>query len=244
MTLGSSYYHVIVQGINKEYIFKNDLFIKKYKELIIQKKKDCNIVILAYCIMHNHAHFLIYSDKSEYLAKYMQRLNTSYSQYYNKQLKRVGYVFRNRYYSQAIFNEKQLYNCLTYIHNNPVKAGIVKNIKEYQYSSYNEFINKKEIINEQSLKLLFGSSKDYIDLFFILHDNYNDEEFMDIKEQNIAEYIEEIEMQYNNKIREIIKDRETMKNIIIKARKQTNVTLVELANILDVSKSTVAKYDK
>ena len=66
----------MVQGINKEYIFKNDAYIREYKRIIIQKLEDSNIIILAYCIMNNHAHFLIYAEKTEYLGKYMQKKNT------------------------------------------------------------------------------------------------------------------------------------------------------------------------
>lgn len=235
---------MIVQGINKEYIFRDEAFIQKYKEYIIKKLKESNVFILAYCIMNNHAHFLIYSEKSEYLGKYMQRLNTSYSQYYNKTLKRVGYVFRNRYCSQEILNEKQLYNCLAYIHNNPVKAKIVKNVSDYKYSSYNEFLGKYQIINETSIKLLFGSNKNYIDFFKNLHCKTNNDEFIEVKEKAITEFIEETEQKYNMKIKNIIQNKEIMKTIILEARKQTNVTLEELAKLFDMSKSTIANYGK
>lgn len=94
----SQFYHVIVQGINKEYIFKNSQYINKYKEIIVKKLEKSDITILSYCIMNNHAHFLIYSEKIENLSKFMQKINTSYSKFYNKENNRVGYVFRDRYY--------------------------------------------------------------------------------------------------------------------------------------------------
>ena len=94
--------HVIVQGINKEYIFGEEKYIKRYKELIYNKLFNRYLTILAYCIMSNHAHFLIYREKMEELSKFMQKLNTAYAMYYNKTKNRVGFVFRNRYYSQEI----------------------------------------------------------------------------------------------------------------------------------------------
>ncbi|MBR3132653.1 MAG: hypothetical protein IKG42_01005, partial [Clostridia bacterium] len=45
---GSNFYHVMVQGINKEYIFENNIYIQEYKKIIISKLKDSNINILAY----------------------------------------------------------------------------------------------------------------------------------------------------------------------------------------------------
>ena len=62
----------------------------------------------------------------------------SYS-YYNKKYNRVGYVFRNRYKKQVLYSEKQLYTCINYIHNNPVKAKICRFPHEYKYSSYNRY---------------------------------------------------------------------------------------------------------
>lgn len=242
----SNFYHVIVQGINKNYIFEKREDKEKYRNLIKKKLEESNIVVLAYCIMGNHTHFLIYSEKSEYLSKYMQRLNTTYSQFYNRKNKRVGYVFKDRYNSQEILNIKHLYNCLRYIHNNPVKAGIVINEEEYEYSSYNEFIVKRCIINDESIKLLFGTLTNYKEFFDLIHNNAseNDNDFIDVKEKNIEDFIFQTEKKYNKSIRDIIKNKEILKKIIKEARVQTNVTIRELAEILDVSKSTVGKYSK
>ena len=54
----------------------------------------------------------------------------------NKKRKRVGYVYRDRFKTQVINNEKHLYNCILYIHNNPVKANMCKKTSEYKFSSY------------------------------------------------------------------------------------------------------------
>ena len=56
----SNFYHVIVQGINREYIFDTDFNIKKYKEIIIRKKDWFNFEILVYLIMNNNTNFVIY----------------------------------------------------------------------------------------------------------------------------------------------------------------------------------------
>lgn len=242
----SNFYHVIVQGINKKYIFNKRDFINKYKQIILSKLKESNITILAYCIMNNHAHFLIFSEKCEFLSKFMQRVNTSYSQYYNKINNRVGYVFRDRYYSQDILNTKQLYSCLKYIHNNPVKAHICSSMEQYKYSSYNEFLGKKIIINEDSINLLFGNSEDYKKDFYLIHNSVNNEDFgfNDIKDKEIKDFIMENEKKYNRNIKELKKDKNILRRLIQDARKQTDVTIIELANILDLSKSAIHKYCK
>lgn len=69
----SKYHHIVVQGVNKSYIFKHPQFMNKYKQIVIDNLKDSNVVILAYCIMSNHAHFLIYSSDWSYISKFMQK---------------------------------------------------------------------------------------------------------------------------------------------------------------------------
>ena len=242
----SNFYHVIVQGINKEYIFDQTEYINKYKQIILSKLEKSNITILAYCIMNNHAHFLIFSERCEYLSKFMQKVNTSFSQYYNKINNRVGYVFRDRYYSQDILNQKQLYNCLKYIHNNPVKANICSSINQYKYSSYNEFLGKRIIINEDSIKLLFENSEDYKKDFYLIHNSEKNDDFSfsDVKDKEIKYFLTEFEKKYNKNIKELKRDKIILEHLIKEARAQTDVTLLELANILDLSKSTIHKYCK
>ncbi len=243
----SNYYHVIVQGINKEFIFKDEKYMESYKRIIIKKLKEIEIKILAYCIMNNHAHFLIYSENSNSLSKFMQKINTSYSRLYNKENGRVGYVFRDRFYSQNIIGEMQLCNCLRYIHNNPVKAKIVNNMSEYKYSSYNEYLKKREIISKDSKRIIFGSKKNYIEQFNWIHNNCSEENFYDIQEENKEEinvFLSKIEKRYGMKINEIKKERVLLKVLVKHARSKTKITIEKLAKILDISKSTIGRYCK
>ena len=137
--LPSHFVHLIVQGINREYIFKENSWKSHYKSLIKNNFSDANISIVAYCIMDNHAHFLVFYDNINVLCKSMQKTNTCYAMHYNKLNNRKGYVFRDRYYSQPIMDENHLYNCLVYIHRNPVSASIVTNMDDYFFSSYREY---------------------------------------------------------------------------------------------------------
>ena len=120
----SSFFHVMIQGIDKEKILKNDDEKSYFINTINELKNLIDINVIAYCIMDNHAHLLLNTDEIKKLSKFMQRLNTKYAIYYNKKYDRVGYVVRNRYRSEGIFSESQLYNCINYIYNNPIKAGI------------------------------------------------------------------------------------------------------------------------
>ena len=128
----SSFFHIIVQGINKEYIFQEERFKKMYLKQISRFTKELNIEVIAYCIMGNHAHFLIMTKNIEDLSKLMQKVNSMYAKYYNYSQNRVGYVFRDRFLSEVIDSKRYFIQCIKYIHLNPVKANIVKNCKEYE----------------------------------------------------------------------------------------------------------------
>lgn len=120
--MDTQYLHVMSQGINKEFIFKTDELKKKYKNLLRKHIRESNAKVLSYCIMGNHAHILFHTINPYEVTKVMHTVNTNFAMYYNYINKRVGVVFRNRYYTQPIMSQEQLYNCLVYIHNNPVKA--------------------------------------------------------------------------------------------------------------------------
>ncbi len=138
----TEYLHIMTQGINKTYIFNGDEDIKYYIKLLYELKDEYNVNIIAYCIMNNHAHILVKINNINNLSKYMQRINTKYGKFYNKKYNRVGFVFRNRYKSEGIYTINHLYNCINYIYENPVKAGICKYASEYKYSNYKK-INEK-----------------------------------------------------------------------------------------------------
>lgn len=142
----ASFLHVITQGIDKSYIFNNHEDIKFYIKLMYKLKEEYQINIIAYCIMNNHTHMLIESKDIAKLSMYMHRLNSKYGHYYNKKHQRVGYVFRDRFKSEEIKDINHFYNCIKYIYDNPVKAGITKTAKEYPFSNYKEYAYKSNSI--------------------------------------------------------------------------------------------------
>lgn len=224
--------HIVVKGLNKEYIFQTEEYMKKYI-YFLSIKKDENVKILAYCVMNNHIHLLTYSNDIENISKYMQKVNTSYSFYYNRVKKREGYVFKNRFYSQCIESERQLCNCINYIHNNPVKAGICSSADSYKFSSINEFIENKN--NLENIKLLCNLEKN-----LIIEDN----KFIDVKELDIKEYLKKVKKQYGMNIREIKSNKRILENVIYESREKTEVTITELAELLGMSKSAIGRYVK
>ena len=153
----SSFLHIMVQGINKEKIFKTDFYKNFYIKLMKIIQADFDIEILAYTIMDNHSHILLYYKNIEDVSKFMGKLNQKFAQFYNKNENRVGYVFRGRYRCEQITDIAHLYNVLPYIHFNPYKAGIVNNLLDYKFSSYPLYLKGR--VNKEKGLILFNTNE-------------------------------------------------------------------------------------
>ena len=159
--LNTPFLHVMVQGVNKEYIFYDNEHIEEYLKIIEKNKKDYDFTIIAYCIMNNHAHFLVYVEDIAAYGKFMQKINLNYAQKYNKEKNRCGVLFRNRYQIEPIIEQKYLINCIKYIHDNPVKAGMVRKCEEYKYSSCKNYMNNAGESQSRIMIEIFGKDCDY-----------------------------------------------------------------------------------
>ena len=241
--LDTSFFHVIVQGIKREYIFKKDVYKEKYIYLMNKYKAKYNIEIIAYCIMDNHAHLLIYSDKIDDLSNYMHIVNSIFAQHYNKEEKRVGYVYRNRYVSEAINNKYYLIRCIDYIHKNPVKAKIVEKCENYKFSSYKDYMKNTGIaINEKNIEIL--GKCNYEKLFKELD---NQEYFYDV-DVDRKEFLENIICKFckekEKTIDEITKDSKLLKELIKILKNKYKITYVEIMKRFNITKGKMNNLKK
>ncbi len=216
-SLQCDFVHVMVQGINKEYIFENECDKKHYLRYIFEYKQQFEVELIAYCIMDNHAHLLLYAPQVENLGKYMKKCNEKFSNYYNKKLGRVGVLFRNRYQSEALYDDIYVKNCIKYIHNNPVKAGMVAQAKDYPFSSYNDFVLKRR----SGVNFVLERYKKRFDLNELVELS-NRKVFIDIEEDKrhitnddkintgILDFLES----YKTNLVTIISDKKMIKNLI------------------------------
>lgn len=231
----SKYIHVITQGIEKEYIFEKHDYKKEYIKLLNKIVKEFESTkILAYCIMDNHTHLLIYTDEIEELSKIMSRVNTSYGIFYNNHKNRVGYVFRNRYYTQQIMDEKHLFNTLVYIHKNPVKAKIVEKESNYKYSSYNSYVQNK--VDKEIIKLIFNTDN-YIEQFYFIHKNFSEKNIIDIREEQ-----EKSEQKMKNTIIQFCEGYNCDLNYIKKNNYLLMLLVKEIKDNSDVTNKMISEY--
>lgn len=158
-------YHVIVRGNRKASLFYSRLDNMTYLEMLketLDYYKEANYSIICYCLMTNHIHLLIKTDK-EPLSKFMCKLNSCYSKYFNSKYNLVGHVFQGPYSAKIIIDEAQLLENSRYIHLNPVRANMVKKPEDYEWSSYKCFIEEEEnsLVNNNIIMDYFNPDRKY-----------------------------------------------------------------------------------
>lgn len=152
-------YHVMIRGINQQNIFVDDEDNEKFIATLARYQKENEYEIYAYCLMGNHVHLLI-KEGNEELANSMRRIGASYVYWYNWQYNRKGHLFQDRYKSEPVEDDTYFLTVLRYIHQNPVKAGLVNNITLYRWSSYMEYIREAKIVNVDFALSMFAEDRD------------------------------------------------------------------------------------
>jgi putative transposase len=112
-------------AINDEKTFRSNEDYKGDLEPLEKHRSKFRVRIYAYCLMSNHVHLLFETGCSP-LAKFMQELQQSYTQYFNRSHRKVGNLFQGRYKAIICNNDKYLLALVRSIHLNPVPAGLVK----------------------------------------------------------------------------------------------------------------------
>ncbi len=158
-----NYYHVYNRGCNRENIFSVEgnyfFLVQRMKSLI----SDYSIKMIAYCLMPNHYHFLLYPQEEGELSRFIQRLFNSYTQAYNRQQKRRGTLFEGRAKSVLVDTDEYILHLCRYIHLNPVIAKLVANPGDWPYSNYLEWVKKREgtLVDHEFVNNFFPTPKDY-----------------------------------------------------------------------------------
>jgi REP element-mobilizing transposase RayT len=236
-----NYFHVMVQGIDREYVFPNDDCKGYYLACLQRGKEKYPTKLLAFCVMGNHAHMLVKVENTNELSAYFKQVNALYANYYNRVFNRVGYVFRGRFRSQLITDVNYLCFCLAYIQNNPVDAGIVARAEDYGYSSYGNYLNGTGIVDFNEAKKHFditpggitGIMQECSRGFWMEHE--------EPKTENKATVLRELMDRYNVGELGNIKDMDIAAKITAEIQTRCGVGVKEMAQTLGVGRETLRK---
>jgi REP element-mobilizing transposase RayT len=121
-------HHIIIRGIERRSIFIDSQDYQNFLERLGDILTDSSTPCYAWALMTNHAHFLLRTGTVP-LSTVMRRLLTGYAQQFNRRHKRSGVLFQNRYKSFLCEEEPYLLELVRYIHLNPLRAGLVQDLK-------------------------------------------------------------------------------------------------------------------
>lgn len=140
-----AFHHVCARGIEKREIFRDDRDLVELRRRIHMNLERANASCLAWAFLSNHIHLLFHSDDGV-LSRFMHRLLSGYSVYFNRRHDRAGHLFQNRFQSSLVQSGTYLLEVVRYIHLNPLRAGIVRtlgDLEKYPWSLHGEIIRSR-----------------------------------------------------------------------------------------------------
>lgn len=176
-------YHVVNLGIEKKLIFIDKKDLDRFIQLIdyyrfenpsvrfsfrkrstsaLEEKQHPLVTILCYTMMPDHFHLILEEKGEGNVSKFLSLVTNSYTKYFNARYKRSGPLFQGVFKRELIHTPDHFMQVAAYIHTEPVKKGIVENIKKFPFSSYLEYIGVKQgFCSTQTLLEHFASVQEY-----------------------------------------------------------------------------------
>lgn len=177
-----NYYHIYNCGNNKQDIFIEE---KNYEYFLILLKKHilpCSD-ILAFCLLKNHFHFLVYlkeNFESKTSSQCYSNFFNAYAKAINKSYNRTGSLFKDRFSRIKITDENYLKSLIVYIHTNPTHHQFIDDFKDYKYSSYKSILSKQPTLMQREFVLNLFENREN---FRFVHNNKQ----LQIKEELLLE---------------------------------------------------------
>lgn len=158
-----NYYHIYNRGAGRQSIFRKH---EDYRDLLLKLKEvshECEISVIAYCLLPNHYHWLVRQDGDTLLSKVSARVFGSYSQTFNLRYGRSGTLFEGPFQAIPVGNDEYLRQLCLYIHANAVLHGIANAPQLWPYSNYHEWMNLRNgtLVDHSFVKEHFGSPRLY-----------------------------------------------------------------------------------
>jgi REP element-mobilizing transposase RayT len=152
-----------VRGNERRNIFRDEHDFRMFIRIIGEAAETYQFIIHAYALMNNHYHVLI-EIKLPNISQIMQYVNTAYGIYFNKRHKRCGHLLQGRFDAILVEHGENLKFVSAYIHLNPARAGIVKQVTDYEWSSYRQYTGGviNGIAEPAYILSLFSKGKGYL----------------------------------------------------------------------------------
>ena len=137
-------YHVTSRGDRSEAIFVDDDDRGALLDVVAQALSRFDAQMLAYCLMGNHYHFVLYTRQAN-LSLVMRHINGVYTQTFNRRHGKVGHLFQGRFKAILVDRDGYLLEVCRYVELNPVRAGIVDKPSRWSWSSYRAHVGLAQV---------------------------------------------------------------------------------------------------
>lgn len=143
ISFDNAVYHITARGNRRDKIFYSNDDKRIFLQKMDQTSLKYSFICYAYCLMDNHYHLFIKTPSGN-ISQGMHYLNASYANYFTAKYKINGPLFQGRYKSLLVDEDNYALTLSTYIHLNPIRAGIAKNLDEYTWSSLLDYLGKRK----------------------------------------------------------------------------------------------------
>ena len=159
------YYHLYNRSNSRELLFKNKdnylYFLRKFRA-----RFDELVKVFAYCLMPTHFHFFIKIETEE-IELFKEQIGihlSSYTKAINNAFDRNGSLFQQHTKAKLVTDNSQLIRLITYIHQNPVRAGLVDELMFWPYSSYPDLAGLRDgsLVDRSIVEQYFNSREDFV----------------------------------------------------------------------------------
>ena len=137
--------HVIQRGNNRQPCFASEQDFAVYATWLQDYAIEFKVAIHAWVFMTNHVHLLVTPHGENAISKMMQALGRRYVRYFNHEYRRSGTLWEGRFKASLVQTEEYFLVCQRYIELNPVRAGMVDDPADYQWSSYQAHALGREV---------------------------------------------------------------------------------------------------
>ncbi|MFZ7133092.1 MAG: transposase [Eubacteriales bacterium] len=237
-------YHIMIRGIDRTDIFRDEDDKDKFIEILEKVKKEMDFELYGYCLMDNHAHFIIKENEVS-ISLIMKKICGTYGGWHNYRHHRVGHLFQDRFKSECIESNAYFIAVLKYILTNPLKVRMVDNLKEYKWSSYQEYIKKENITDTEYFLGMLNENKKKAQKYFVEELNKDEVTVVNLTVDNIRRSDKEAEKIIAVELNELgtdnVGDLSVEKRIaFIKVLLSKGISKRQIIGITGISKSKVS----
>jgi putative transposase len=130
-------FHVLNRGVGRMRLFLKEADFEAFERILEKTLETQPMRILAYCLMSNHWHLVVWPERDGDLGAFMQKLTITHARNWQVYRRRVGYghLYQGRYKSFPIEGDEHFYQVVRYVERNALRQNLVRRAQNWRFSS-------------------------------------------------------------------------------------------------------------